>query len=70
MDFIEIAKNAKEAGLKISALNVKIKNDALNCIAKSFEEHKQEIFDANKQDLELAKHLLKKVKFQIQHTIV
>lgn len=62
MDFIEIAKNAKEAGLKISALNVKIKNDALNCIAKSFEEHKQEIFDANKQDLELAKTLVEEGK--------
>lgn len=62
MDFIEIAKNAKDAGLKISALNVKIKNDALNCIAKSFEEHKQEIFDANKQDLENAKTLVEEGK--------
>ena len=62
MDFIEIAKNAKEAGLKISALNVKIKNDALNCIVKSFEEHKQEIFDANKQDLELAQTLVEEGK--------
>ena len=62
MDFIEIAKNAKEAGLKISALNVKIKNDALNCIAKSFEEHKQEIFDSNKQDLENAKTLVEEGK--------
>ena len=62
MDFIEIAKNAKEAGLKISALNVKIKNDALNCIAKSFEEHKQEIFEANKQDLENAKTLVEEGK--------
>ena len=62
MDFIEIAKNAKEAGLKISALNVKIKNDALNCIAKSFEEHKQEIFNANKQDLELAQTLVEEGK--------
>ena len=62
MDFIEIAKNAKEAGLKISALNVKIKNDELNCIAKSFEEHKQEIFDANKQDLENAKTLVEEGK--------
>lgn len=62
MNFIEIAKNAKEAGLKISALNVKIKNDALNCIAKSFEEHKQEIFDANKQDLENAKTLVEEGK--------
>lgn len=62
MNFIEIAKNAKEAGLKISALNVKIKNDALNCIAKSFEEHKQEIFDANKQDLELAQTLVEEGK--------
>lgn len=62
MDFIEIAKNAKEAGLKISALNVKIKNDALNCIAKSFEGHKQEIFNANKQDLELAQTLVEEGK--------
>lgn len=62
MDFIEIAKNAKEAGLQISALDTKIKNSALNCIAKSLEEHKQKIFDANKQDLESAQTLVEEGK--------
>lgn len=63
MDFIQIAKNAKEASLKIAGgVNVETKNFALIQIANAFEEHKQEIFEANKQDLESAKILVEEGK--------
>lgn len=54
MDFVNIAKNAKEASLKIAGLDVDIKNKALNTLANALEEHKSEIFAANKTDLENA----------------
>jgi len=54
MDFIQIAKNAKEASLKIAGTNVEIKNSALLSVADAFETHKSEIFDANKIDLDNA----------------
>ena len=50
-NFIDIAKNAKQASLKIAELDTDIKNSALNKIAQAFEINKQEIFDANNQDL-------------------
>ena len=56
-NFIEIAKNAKQASLKIAELNTEIKNSALNKIADFFEAHKTEIFEANKRDLEEAEKL-------------
>lgn len=58
MDFIKIAKDAKIASLKIAELNTEIKNAALNKIAEAFENHKEQIFDANKQDLAAAKALV------------
>lgn len=58
MDFIEIAKNAKQASLAVARLNTEIKNFALNRIADKIESCKQEIFDANKTDLENAKILV------------
>ena len=57
-NFTEIAKAAKQASLSIADLSEKIKNEALNNIAKAFETNKQEIFDANKTDLEQAQSLL------------
>lgn len=54
MDFVNIAKNAKESSLKIAGLDVDIKNKALNALANALEEHKSEIFAANKADLENA----------------
>ena len=51
-NFIEIAKQAKQASLKIAELNTEIKNSALNKIADFFETCKNEIFEANKKDLE------------------
>lgn len=62
MDFIQIAKNAKEASLKISGLDTKIKNQALSAIANAIEPHKNEIFEANKTDLENALPLVEEGK--------
>jgi len=57
-DFIEIAKNAKEASLKIASVDESIKNKALNSVADAIEADKAGIFEANKKDLELAKPLV------------
>ena len=53
-DFIEIAKNAKAASLHAASLDEKVKNSALEKIAEAIEAAKEEIFEANKTDLELA----------------
>ncbi len=58
MDFIEIAKNAKKASLEIADLSTDIKNKALLKIADSIEKVKDEIFEANKQDLSAAEPLV------------
>lgn len=58
MDFIQIAKNAKEASLKIADLSTEIKNKALLKIADKIENAKDEIFSANKIDLENAQKLV------------
>ena len=58
MDFIQIAKNAKEASLKIADLSTEIKNKALLKIADKIEQAKAEIFDANKEDLKNAEILV------------
>ena len=58
MDFTQIAKNAKEASLKIADLSTEIKNKALLKIADGIEIAKDEIFEANKIDLELAQKLV------------
>lgn len=62
MDFIQIAKNAKEASLKIAGADVEIKNNALNNIADAIQTHKEEIFAANKKDLENAQSLVNEGK--------
>ena len=58
MDFIQIAKNAKDASLKIADLPTEIKNKALVKVADKIESAKDEIFDANKIDLENAQKLV------------
>ncbi|MCM1338726.1 MAG: glutamate-5-semialdehyde dehydrogenase [Muribaculaceae bacterium] len=58
-NFIEIAKKAKQASLKIAELRTSVKNLALEKIANAFEENKAAIFEANKQDLFDAETLLK-----------
>ncbi len=50
-NFIQIAKNAKVASLKIAELGTEIKNNALNKIADAFVSARDEIFEANKSDL-------------------
>ena len=58
MDFIKIAKNAKEASLKISSLMTETKNQALLKIAEEIENNKKEIFNANQKDLTEAQKLV------------
>ncbi|MBQ8459305.1 glutamate-5-semialdehyde dehydrogenase [bacterium] len=60
LDFVQIAKSAKKASLEIADLSSVIKNEALNKIAIAFEENKQGIFEANKQDLKDAEILVQK----------
>ena len=57
-DFLNIAKAAKKASLEIADLSGEIKNQALLKIADMIELNKKEIFDANKNDLEEALHML------------
>ncbi len=58
MNFEQIAKNAKTASLNIAELTTDTKNYALSNIANELEKHSQEVFDANKTDLELAKDIV------------
>lgn len=55
LDFLQIAKNAKEASLKLANLPSNLKNTALQTIADSIEKNKQKIFDANAKDMIEAK---------------
>lgn len=58
MDFVQIAKKAKDASLKIADLPDTLKNRALLKIADKIEEAKNEIFEANQEDLKAAEHLV------------
>lgn len=58
MEFIEIAKNAKEAFFKLATLSTDVKNSALEAVAKSIEANKQKIFEANIQDLNEAQKMV------------
>ncbi len=58
MDFVNIAKNAKEASLKIADLPEQVKNEALLKIADAIEAEKDEIFSANSKDLAEAEKLV------------
>ena len=58
--FIEIAKNAKYASKKIASLSADIRNAALLNIAENLRSNSDNIFDANKKDLEAAKILVEK----------
>lgn len=53
-DFIEIAKSAKNAALEVAGLSSSIKDNALLSIADALESSKEEIFQANRLDLEAA----------------
>ena len=54
----EIAKLAKIASIEAMQLSTELKNIALNNIAKAFEDNKEVILNANKQDLNEAQTLL------------
>ncbi len=58
MEFIEIAKSAKQASLEIADISTILKNMALEKIATALEENKLSIFEANKQDLAEAQNLV------------
>lgn len=58
-DFITLAQGAKKASIKAQGLSAEIKNSALIAVANALEEHKAEIFEANKKDLEYAQELVK-----------
>ncbi len=60
MDFIQIAKDAKEASLKIADISTELKNKALLKIADEIEADKEKVFEANKQDLKAAEELVNK----------
>lgn len=51
MDFIQIAKNAKEASLKLANLPTELKNKALEAVANALDANRQKLMDANAQDL-------------------
>ena len=55
MKFENIAKNAKIASIEMAELTTEIKNNALLEIANNLEKHSEEIFLANKLDLETSK---------------
>lgn len=59
MDFISIAKSAKEAALQAADMSCEAKNSALLKIADELEKNKQKIFQANEQDLNEAENLVK-----------
>ncbi len=58
MEILEIARNAKNAFLKMMNLSDEIKNKALLNIAKKIEEKKDDIFSANNLDLNQALSML------------
>ena len=53
-NFIDLAKNAKLASKKLATVPTEVKNKALLSIAEALENNKEQIFEANKKDLELA----------------
>lgn len=58
MDFVNIAKDAKEASLKIADLSTETKNTALNAVADALELNAEKIYAANRADLKDAEKLV------------
>ena len=56
--FSDIAYRAKAASKKLAVLSGEIKNKALLLIADNIEKNKNKIFEANNQDLQIAKSLV------------
>ena len=59
-NFLEIATKAKNASKKVATLSTEIKNKALLNIANNLKANQDEIFEANKMDLEFAKPFVEK----------
>ncbi|HAO91419.1 MAG TPA: glutamate-5-semialdehyde dehydrogenase, partial [Succinivibrio sp.] len=53
-DIVELAKACRRASYDLAVLETSKKNEALNNIAKVLQEHKDEIFSANKLDVQQA----------------
>ncbi|NBC82629.1 MAG: glutamate-5-semialdehyde dehydrogenase [Bacteroidetes bacterium] len=72
MDIKEMAKQAKQSAILLSAMPTEAKNKALAWIAEKMEARKSEIVEANKKDMaeseknDLAAPLLKRLKFDEQ----
>lgn len=58
MDFLNMAKNAKEASIRLAGLSGESKNYALEMIADSLDLHRKQIFEANQKDLNEAEKLV------------
>lgn len=58
MDFLGLAKNAKEAALKLPKLSSDCKNRVLDMMANALELHQQQIIGANQKDLIAAAKLV------------
>ena len=69
MKILDMANSAKSAALRLAASDPHLKNQALEQIAQTLEEHKEAIIRANQEDLNrseqerLAAPLLKRLKF-------
>lgn len=69
MDTKTLAIHAKKAAINLAGIKTEIKNAALEAIAQALLEHKEAIFEANKQDIErsisenLATPMIKRLKF-------
>lgn len=58
MNFIDIAKTAKQAALKLADADTEIKNKVLQNAADKLEQNSKAIFEANGKDLDAAKQLV------------
>ena len=69
MDIRNEVKKMKEDSPKMAALSLETRNQALKAAALALQEHKEEIFQANKEDMEAAKaagvlpSVMKRLKF-------
>ncbi len=66
MDYKEMAKQVKEAGALLAAADDGLRNEALLRIAGSLEAHREEIFAANRRDMERAGDLRASVKGRLK----
>ncbi|MCQ2789695.1 MAG: glutamate-5-semialdehyde dehydrogenase [bacterium] len=62
MELLEIAKNAKLASIKLANMKSEDKNSALNSIAEALENNKENIINANKEDLKYAEVMVEQGK--------